>query len=216
MVEPQTCLQPVWSSDGSFFSPCQTFLRWWHRVKIIWWSVYYAFMKGKRIFLMLEIHDYEKFQKVKPVEVGRPLSVTGNTEGWRSLSEFSSLQRLHTLTQCVFACVLTWITVCVYEYTVCVFVCVCVVLQPAALSQPTYSLMEPKCLGFLLLHVNLQCFSLVCWPSVTGPPSAHRVSHILCAWVCVCAWQFVLNLKPGYWGPNYRRATLLHLPAVAD
>lgn len=41
----------------------------------------HAFIKGKRIFIMLEIHDYEKFQKVKPVEVGRPLNVTGNTEG---------------------------------------------------------------------------------------------------------------------------------------
>lgn len=91
----------------------------------------------------LKLSDAVCAPHLKPVGAGRPPLVTGNTEGWRSLSEFSSLQRLHTLAQCAFACVLTWITVCVRVYSMCVCVHVgfsgyiCVALQPAAFRQPT-------------------------------------------------------------------------------
>lgn len=125
------------------------------------------------------------------------------TQGWRRLSKFFSLQRFHTLAQCVFACALTWIT----AYIRCVCVYVCGALQPAAISQPTYSLMEPNCLGFLSLHVNLQYFSLGCWPCVTGCPTSH--SLIFC--VSLRAHHFVLIINVRLL--TRRRPTLLCMSA---
>lgn len=92
-----------------------------------------------------------------------------------------------------------------YTLTVCVCFpadiinCVCVcehACGPAALSQPTYILMEPKCLGLLLLHVNLSCFSPVC-ELCDGSLCTHRL--------CVCVWCLyvfktkISNTKPGHW-----------------
>lgn len=102
--------------------------------RIIWGSVYYAFKTSQS---REASHRHRKHRRMtQSVRVFLPAALT------------------HTHTMCV--CLCADMKNCVYMSVQYVCLLVCVVLQPAAFSQPTYSLMEPKCLGLLLLHVNLQ------------------------------------------------------------